>query len=67
MDSGVVGALIFGVAIIVVAIGATRLFSRRKRRESDRNASERDGDAAATWIGISSVRRRDFDEDNHSD
>lgn len=62
-----ISALVFAVAIIVIAVAATLLFGRRNRRRSDLNASERDGDAAATWIGISSVRERDFDDDGHSD
>ena len=56
METGLLIALVFALAIIVLAIVATRLTSGTKRRDGchdDPNGSDRDGDAAATWAGIS--------------
>lgn len=51
METGLLIALGFAVAIIALAILLTRLFSSRKIRR-DLNGSPADGGATATWIGI---------------
>ena len=53
MDSGLLIALAFAVAIILLAIVLTWLTRKPDRKSgSDVNGSRRDGDAAATWIAI---------------
>jgi len=54
METAILIALGFAVAIIVLAILLTRLVSNRGG--SDPNASRADGRATATWVGIRSAR-----------
>ncbi len=57
-------ALAIAVAIALIAILPTRCFGERKGRPaSDANAGRRDGDAAATWIGIRAGRGMNEDAD----
>ncbi len=61
METGILIALGFAVAIIVLAVLLTRLFSHRG--DSDPNGGRADGQANATWIGIRSAR----DDGRHDD
>ena len=67
MESGVLLAIAAAVAIIVVAVLATWLLGSAKKSRHDLNASRRDGDAAATWIGINAARDQDLPNDPHGD
>jgi len=56
-EPGILIALVIGIVIAVAAVAASALVEGRKQRRRefgrhDANASRRDGDAAATWIGI---------------
>jgi hypothetical protein len=60
METGLLYALAFGVAIIVLAILLTWLTRMRKRRDrQDSNGWGRDGANAATWEGIRQARNID--------
>lgn len=53
METGLLIALGFGVAMVVLALALARLFPSRGRRDRhDLNASPADGRAAATWLGM---------------
>ncbi len=60
MESGLLIALAFAVAIIALALLLGRL-GKGKRDPHDINGSRRDGDAAATWTGIREAGRDDGD------
>ncbi|MCG6859328.1 MAG: hypothetical protein LJE67_14810 [Salaquimonas sp.] len=62
METGLVTALGFGVAIIALAVVVTWLVPNRGRHR-DINASRTDGRAIATWVGINAARSSDAIED----
>lgn len=53
METGLLIALGFAAAIVVLAVALTRLTRRKPRRERDRSA------AAATWVGIDRAKNSD--------
>ena len=64
MDSAAFYAFGFAAAVIVLAILATGLARRsRKRRGGDLNKSGKDGEALATWIGLDSARNGNTPEE----
>ncbi|MEC9342685.1 MAG: hypothetical protein VYD64_02450 [Pseudomonadota bacterium] len=62
METGILLALGFAAAIVLLAMVLTRLVSHRGSR-GDANASCADGRATATWIGINRARGEDPDTD----
>ena len=62
MEKGVLIALGFAIAIILLAIVLTRLFSRSNKDRHDINGRQGDGAAEATWAGIKHAQR-DIDHD----
>ncbi|MEM7462828.1 MAG: hypothetical protein AAF362_09095 [Pseudomonadota bacterium] len=62
METGVLIALGFGVAIIFLAILLTRLFSRQRSNSRHDHEKHGGGRAEATWAGIKQAQR-DIDHD----
>ncbi len=70
LEPGAFIALVAGLVIAIAAIALTALVEgRRPRRDRfgrhDANASQRDGKAAATWVGVREASHHDGNHGGH--
>ena len=64
MQTGLLVALAFGLAIIALAVVLSLLMRKRKPGPNDLNAADDNGRATATWEGIRQARDIDHGDMN---